>query len=242
MLSDTIKSLAKKLLSSAFIDTLRLKIDRYIDYKQITYSQFGEDLFLRDYFKDKLNGFYVDIGAYHPRQFSNTYFLYRYRDWTGINVEANLNCVTLFNQVRKRDINIHAVVSDHETSVLYHAWGINSENSMDLAQVNALTKRFGKAPEIVELLAQPLSKLLDDHCPNNKTIDFLNVDVEGNDLAVLKSNNWSQYKPKIIAVEQFGDTIEQISKTDLYQYLIDKGYQNIAWYKPTLIFERSELN
>ncbi|EKU99904.1 hypothetical protein Lepto7375DRAFT_1990 [Leptolyngbya sp. PCC 7375] len=238
MLSDTIKSLTKKLLSYTFIDTVRLKIDRYLGYEQIIYSQFGEDLFLRDYFKDKLNGFYVDIGAYHPRQFSNTYFLYRYRGWAGINIEANLNCVTLFNQVRKRDVNIHAVVSDHETSVQYHAWGINSENSMNAAQINALTKRFGKAPEILELVAQPLSKLLNDHCPDHKTIDFLNIDVEGNDLAVLKSNNWNLYKPQIIAVEQFGNTIEQISKTDLYQYLIDKGYQNVAWYKPTLIFER----
>lgn len=240
MLASSLKSVIKRLFSKATIDRTRLWLDRFVGYREITYSQFGEDLFLREYFKDKANGFYVDIGAYHPCQFSNTFFLYQNRGWHGINVEANPACIRLFNQIRKRDINLNVVVSDRNETVQYHSWGISSENSMDPAQVNALTQRLGAAPKVIELAAQPLSQLLDRHCSGGQAIDLLNVDVEGSDLAVLKSNDWSRYRPQIVAVEQFGSSLEALGKTDLYQYLLAQGYGLIAWYRPTLIFERQQ--
>ena len=39
-----------------------------------SYSQEGEDMVLNRYFQGKNSGFYVDIGAHHPKRFSNTYF------------------------------------------------------------------------------------------------------------------------------------------------------------------------
>jgi len=42
-----------------------------------SFSSAGEDMVLRHLFgADKLNGFYVDVGAFHPTLFSNTYFFY----------------------------------------------------------------------------------------------------------------------------------------------------------------------
>ena len=54
--------------------------------RRISYSQFGEDLWLADYFSDKRDGFYVDVGAFDPANVSNTLLLYR-RGWRGINIE-----------------------------------------------------------------------------------------------------------------------------------------------------------
>ena len=39
------------------------------------YSQEGEDMILRRIFEGHKNGFYIDVGAHHPRRFSNTFFL-----------------------------------------------------------------------------------------------------------------------------------------------------------------------
>ena len=39
------------------------------------FSQFGEDLFIIDFFKDQKIGKYVDLGAFHPMRLSNTYLL-----------------------------------------------------------------------------------------------------------------------------------------------------------------------
>lgn len=41
------------------------------------YSQEGEDMILSYIFTQKdTTGFYVDVGAHHPKRFSNTYFFY----------------------------------------------------------------------------------------------------------------------------------------------------------------------
>jgi hypothetical protein len=42
-----------------------------------SYAQEGEDLILLSMFKTLRKEFYVDVGAYHPKRFSNTYLLYR---------------------------------------------------------------------------------------------------------------------------------------------------------------------
>ncbi len=48
---------------------------------------------------------------------------------------------------------------------------------------------------------RPLADILDEYLPANQTIDFLTVDVEGLDLAVLRSNNWQKYRPVVILTE-----------------------------------------
>ena len=48
----------------------------------------GEDLFIKDYFKDKKKGFYVDVGCYHPIHRNNTFLLYK-TGWSGINKTEN---------------------------------------------------------------------------------------------------------------------------------------------------------
>ena len=73
--------------------------------KKKSYSMNGEDLFINNYFKDKI-GFYVDVGAYHPLELSNTYLLYK-RGWSGINIDINSLSIDYFNFLRPDDINIH---------------------------------------------------------------------------------------------------------------------------------------
>src|SRR5580698_8519410 len=67
-----------------------------------SYSQHGEDLFVRNFFASKKNGFYLDIGASHPFKLSNTYLLYR-SGWTGVTVEPIPRLGKLHRQWRPRD-------------------------------------------------------------------------------------------------------------------------------------------
>ena len=53
------------------------------------YSQWGEDQFITEYFKDKEKGIYLDIGCFNPFMYSNTCLLYK-KGWTGINIDINL--------------------------------------------------------------------------------------------------------------------------------------------------------
>ena len=56
---------------------LHLHLFRYKFFKKsFYYSKNNEDLFLSNYFKNKLNGRYIDIGAHHPYRSSNTCLLW----------------------------------------------------------------------------------------------------------------------------------------------------------------------
>ena len=86
-------------------------IPGFVDPHSInSYSQYQEDLIIDSYFKNKLKGSYVDIGAYDPNDLSNTKKFYL-RGWSGINIDPNLSAIENFNQERDRDINLNIGIS-----------------------------------------------------------------------------------------------------------------------------------
>ena len=100
------KEVIKKLLPGAVLQAYRyIKLDILNGYAVKSYSQEGEDMVLYRIFEKQKSGFYVDIGAYHPKRFSNTYFFYK-RGWRGINIEPNPEAIKLFKKYRVGDINL----------------------------------------------------------------------------------------------------------------------------------------
>ena len=84
--------------------------------KKKSYSMDGEDIEIFNYFKNKKNGFYVDVGAYHPIQRNNTMLLYL-NGWEGINIDISDFSIKLFNHLRPRDSNLNLAVSNKEGNV-----------------------------------------------------------------------------------------------------------------------------
>ena len=93
---------------------LYIKHNSFIPKK--SQSIFGEDVFADKYFKKLNKGFYVDVGAYHPFFWSNTYLLFK-RKWEGINIDINHLSVELFNIARSNDHNVNASVSNSNKKV-----------------------------------------------------------------------------------------------------------------------------
>ena len=69
--------------------------NRYFIRKK-SYSMNREDIFVSKFFKFKNNGFYVDVGAYHPLELNNTYLLHK-KGWNGINIDINPLSIDYFN-------------------------------------------------------------------------------------------------------------------------------------------------
>ena len=70
-------------------------------------------------------------------------------------------------------------------------------------------------------------------------IDFFSIDTEGNDLNVLKSNNWTKYKPNLILVEDLKNRkIEDLINSDLSIFLNNYNYSIVAKTINTIIFKR----
>lgn len=52
-----------------------------------TYSQIGQDIFVKRVLQEKTNGLFVDIGAAWPDNINNTYLFEKHYNWTGLSVE-----------------------------------------------------------------------------------------------------------------------------------------------------------
>ena len=89
-----------------------------IFFPKKNYSIFGEDEFVDNYFKNKLNGFYIDVGCYHPLDGNNTHLLYK-RGWHGINLDINFYSIKLFDFFRKKDVNIYSGISKKKRQANY---------------------------------------------------------------------------------------------------------------------------
>ena len=83
------------------------------------YSQEGEDILLRRIFEDQTTGFYVDIGAHHPKRFSNTCYFYEL-GWQGINIDALPGSMKVFKKFRPRDTNLEIAISEKEQNLTYY--------------------------------------------------------------------------------------------------------------------------
>lgn len=213
------------------------------------YSQYGEDMILNYIFKNQKNGLYVDIGAYHPLLFSNTRKLHL-RGWKGINIDANQDTIKLFNNERPNDINLHYAIADAEGKADYYKFleideaGGGSGNSLSLDVKDHYKKEGIEATKIVVPMIT-LEKVLNKHL-EGKAIDFMNIDVEGFDLKVLQSNNWSKFRPKILAVEIWLEDInhENLMANDTYKFLAQNGYKPFSNLVHTWFFmdKKNSLN
>lgn len=80
----------------------------------IFYSQFGEDVILSKYLREK-TGFYLDIGSGDPVRGSNTYFLYKL-GWSGILIDPLTRNITGSRIIRRKDRIIQALVGTTDES------------------------------------------------------------------------------------------------------------------------------
>ncbi|MGI0481008.1 FkbM family methyltransferase [Geminocystis sp. CENA526] len=201
-----------------------------------SYSQEGEDLLLQRFFGDKKKGFYVDVGAHHPKRFSNTLIFYR-RGWNGINIDAMPGSMKLFSKERPRDINLEIPISKEPKTLTYFQFDEPALNGFD--EQLSLTREKSTNYKIVskkEIKTSTLKEILEQHLTEQQEIDFLSVDVEGLDLEVLQSNNWLKFRPKMVLVECLKSSLSQITNDQIYYFLTEKGYKIYAKTVNTVFF------
>lgn len=223
------KEVIKKLLPGAVLQAYRhIKLNILNGYAMKSYSQEGEDVVLYRVFEKQKSGFYVDIGAYHPKRFSNTYFFYK-RGWGGINIEPNPEALKLFKKYRVGDINLGMGVSDQEGELTYFMFDEPALNSFDknLTEKRVINTNYQIIAE-KKIKVNRLDAILADYLPKGINIDFMSIDVEGYDWNVLKSNNWELYRPKCLLVESLESSLSSVFDCPMYRYLTDRDYELFA--------------
>lgn len=209
-------------------------------YSTLSYSQEGEDLILKRIFESQKKGFYVDVGAHHPKRFSNTFLFYK-MGWKGINIDATPGSMQEFRKIRPRDTNLEKAISDKKESSKYFIFNEPALNTFSFAEASKKNGlREYKIIEELEIQTFKLSEILNENLQSGQRIDFLNIDVEGFDFKVLKSINWSVHIPSVILIEDLNLDVENLIENKIYKFLRKKSYQLIAKTFNTLIFKKEE--
>lgn len=201
-------------------------------YGHITYSHCGEDLMVVNLFE--LMGIekptYLDIGAHHPFNISNTALLYS-RGSRGINIEANPNLMQEFYNHRLEDININIGIGRAPGLEKFYMWDETSgRNTFNPEWAEKLQVKGGH----MNLLVTTLNIIIQTIC-HGTFPDFLNIDIEGLDYEVLSSYDFSVTAPKIICVETNDENREDFKKM-----LDEKGYFLYSRHNIDLIFVKKE--
>jgi FkbM family methyltransferase len=195
----------------------------------VSYSQQGEDMILQCLFQGQRTGFYVDVGAHHPAHYSNTYLFYL-RGWRGINIDAMPGSMEVFRATRPEDVNLEYAIAETRSTRTYYLFDDPAVNgfSRALSEARDSAGRF-RMIGTREIPTFTLAEVLGAHLPSGRRIDFLNVDVEGLDLEVLRSNDWSKYRPRAVVTEDTdAHLIDDVDRSRVVRYLRDQGFRPCA--------------
>ena len=235
-----IKSLMKKIIPARYWEDPNSFYYLYLkSYAGTYYSQEGEDILLRRIFGDQTTGFYVDVGAHHPKRFSNTCYFYD-QGWQGINIDALPGSMKVFQKFRPRDTNLEIAISEKEQNLNYYMFNEPALNGFSKSISEERENEQCHIEGTITVPSYPLSKILDTYLPPGQIINFLSVDVEGFDLKVLASNDWEKYRPKVVLAEVLGSSLNKIEKDPIYNYMVSQEYTLFAKLFHTCIFKIEE--
>lgn len=192
----------------------------------ISYAQNLEDVMLSRVFAAKTDGFYVDVGAWDPDKDSVTKAFYE-KGWSGVNVEPGHYNWQRLVKARTRDINLQVAVSDHEGQAKFLEVAGSGLSSLEDGVESTLDSYGLKGREKLVTLTT-LAKIFEQHC-QAKQVDFLKIDVEGHEDAVIKGMNWSRFRPVVVLIEA---TVAETGEPNWAQWeeiLLQSNY-HFAWF------------
>lgn len=212
-------------------------------FKYESYSQTGEDRiidYLLNYGGNEKKGVsYLDIGCNDWRNLSNSYRLYR-RGIRGVLIDANPIYIDEIKIFRPEDIVLNCGIGKEHSEELT----FNILNQSDISSFNIKTieeaQKYSPWLEIVKKVKVPvytLSEIYKKHFVTTPTI--VSLDVEGDELEILKEADFEMYRPYIFVIEtvEYRDKISVDNKrNDIIDFMIKNDYIEYAFTGVNSIF------
>lgn len=192
-----------------------------------SYAEKGEDLALAAMMRKVENGYYVEVGCYHPIQKSNTFHLYK-QGWHGVVIDANPVHLDTYRRIRTKDIVVEAVVSnsDYETELICFQESAYSTISQTTSK--AVNSHSAGNRSVRNVRTKTLTKILDE-CDTPQAFNLLSIDCEGHDFEVLQSLDLKRYQPEVIIIEDHKFSIEHWEENNIVRHLKPYGYKLSAF-------------
>lgn len=197
-------------------------------YYRKSYSQLGEDLII-DFVINQFNiqkPSYLDIGAHHPTWLSNTYFFYK-KGSNGVCVEPDPSLLKRIKSVRPRDICLNVGVGlSAQTEADFYVMTERTLNTFSKQDAEKYQQyydncRIEKVEKIKMININDIMSENFQSCPN-----IVSIDVEGIDLEVLKSIDFTRFRPEIFCVETmlYNDDKSVCKSGEIINYMKSNDY------------------
>lgn len=230
----------KQYLSKLFLK----KHNRIDDCYERSYSQSGEDVIIKFIFQclGIHRPTYIDIGANHPFTLNNTALFYR-NGSRGINIEPNPELFGLLKKYREHDVNLNIGIA-HEKGVMdFYIMSAPTMSTFSLAESEMLKKETSiSVNRVIKTKTDTLAHVLNDYAQGTFP-DFLSLDVEGLEEAIIESIDDHHSFPKVICIETltYTENNTETKEQHLIDTILDKGYILFADTYINSIFVKQEL-
>ena len=188
------------------------------------FSQFGQDRYLNEHvFQNKRDGVFVDVGAYDGLTGSNTLFFEKFLGWKGVCIEPDAAQFAKLSMVRSCDC-VQACIADKDATARFLSVtdGLTMMGGLvdhyEPGDLKMVSERSGA--RIVNLATRRLDAVLKER--NVTAIDYLSIDTEGSELAILRSFDFAQHKVRALSVENNRNTPQ------IPEYMQSLGYNRIV--------------
>jgi FkbM family methyltransferase len=179
-----------------------------------------EEWFVRDYFQDKRDGVFLDVGANHYKDRNNTYYLESALGWSGIAVDALEEFAADYRTHRPRTRFVAMFASDvADTRVQFFV----PDNNLVSSANREFVDKYDSDPSVREVPTTTLTAVLDQ--AGVAKIDYMSMDIEMAEPKALAGFDIDRFKPELVCIEAH----EQI-RQHLIDYFARHGYVVVGKY------------
>ena len=201
-------------------------------YGPAHYSRYVEEWVARDFFQDRRDGVFLDVGAGHYRNESNTYYLERELGWSGVAVDALPEYGAGYREHRPatRFAAVFASDADGSSVTLFEP----ARTKRITSSSEAFTLKKGERGMRRVVPTATLNRVLAE--AGLARIDYLSMDIELAEPKALAGFDIGKFQPELVCIEVHPEVRQQI-----LEYFARRGYVMVGKYlriDPTNVYFR----
>jgi len=185
------------------------------------YSRNTEEWCIRDFFKDRRDGVFVDVGANHYRNENNTYFLETRLGWSGVAIDALAEFGPDYVAHRPRTKFAALFVSDEGGGTI--PFFVPKDNKLVASASREFTAKEGSPGIERQVPTATLNAVLEQ--AGVRKVDFLSMDIELSEPKALRGFDIDRFKPELVCIEAHEEVRQQI-----LDYFTQHGYVIVGRY------------
>jgi FkbM family methyltransferase len=204
--------------------------------KRTHYSQVNQSMIVDELLYGRRNGFFIECGAANGELFSNSLFFEKSRNWTGVLVEAEPKAFDEMMAKHRHSFLLNACLSPTKKAMYipFRVGGVLGALSGYMSDIHSerMDKAQGHRNETILVQCFPMYSIL--RAIGTTHVDFFSLDIEGAEVAVLRTLPLNQMTVDVFCVEHGSG-----QQNDIIEFLVgEHGYEIVNHTKFDIILKR----